>query len=174
MALRSDTPARTQAAAGKERVVATPHLKNYIDGRWVDGVAGDAFEDLDPATGEVIATATKSTVADVDKAVEAAHRAADMWRLFPAPKRGEILFKAGELMLRRKDESAIARRVGELDPVWHRDPYRIVGDRPAVVRQLQAYIAAGVQGLIVQMPAPFDLKTLEQLAADVRLDLRMD
>src|SRR5438105_15286168 len=84
--------------------MATTHLKNYIDGRWVDSASGDAFDDLDPATGEIIATATKSTVADIDKAVEAAHRAADAWRLFPAPKRGGILYPAGEIMPRRQDE----------------------------------------------------------------------
>ena len=86
--------------------MATPHLQNYIDGRWVDSVSGQGFEDLDPATGEVIATATKSVTADIDKAVDAAKRAADSWRLYPAPRRGEILYRAAEIMLRRKDELA--------------------------------------------------------------------
>ena len=96
--------------------MATPHLKNFIDGRWLDSVSGDAFEDLDPATGEVLATATKSTVADIDKAVEAAKRAADAWRLYPAPKRGEILYRAGEIMLQRKDELAreMTREMGKV------------------------------------------------------------
>ena len=96
--------------------MATPHLKNFIDGRWVDSVSGDAFEDLDPATGEVIATATKSTMADIDKAVEAAKRAADQWRLFPAPKRGEMLYRAGEIMLKRKDGLAreMTREMGKV------------------------------------------------------------
>ena len=94
----------------------TAHLKNYIDGRWVDSVSGQAFEDLDPANGEVIATATRSTTADVDKAVEAAHRAADAWRLYPAPKRGEILYRAGEIMLKRKDDLAreMTREMGKV------------------------------------------------------------
>src|SRR5437868_12563968 len=98
--------------------MATTHLRNYIDGRWVESVSGKAFDDLDPATGEVIATATESTTADVDKAIEAAHRAADMWRLFPAPKRGEILYRAGEIMLRRKDELAreMTREMGKVLP----------------------------------------------------------
>ena len=37
--------------------MATPHLKNFIDGRWVESSSGESFDDLDPATGEVIATA---------------------------------------------------------------------------------------------------------------------
>jgi aldehyde dehydrogenase (NAD+) len=96
--------------------MATPHLKNYIDGRWVDSVSGDAFEDADPATGEILATATKSTLADIDKAVEAAKRAADAWRLYPAPKRGEILYRAGQIMLERKDELAreMTREMGKV------------------------------------------------------------
>jgi acyl-CoA reductase-like NAD-dependent aldehyde dehydrogenase len=96
--------------------MATPHLKNFIDGRWVDSVSGDAFEDIDPATGEVIATATKSTVADIDRAVEAAKRAADSWRLYPAPRRGEILYRAGEIMLKRKDDLArdMTREMGKV------------------------------------------------------------
>ncbi len=94
----------------------TTHLKNYIDGRWADSVSGQAFEDIDPANGEVIATATRSTTADVDRAVEAAHRAADAWRLYPAPKRGEILYRAGEIMLKRKDDLAreMTREMGKV------------------------------------------------------------
>src|SRR5688500_15560379 len=86
--------------------MATTHLKHFIDGRWVDSSSGGSFEDTDPANGDVIATATKSTTADVDKAVEAAERAADGWRLYPAPKRGEILYRAAEIMLGRKDDLA--------------------------------------------------------------------
>src|SRR2546423_15442005 len=96
--------------------MATPHLQNYIDGRWTDSASGEAFEDLDPATGQIIATATRSTKADVDRAVDAARRASDAWRLFPAPKRGEILYKAGELMLGRKGQLAreVASEMGQV------------------------------------------------------------
>jgi len=96
--------------------MATPHLQNYIDGRWTDAASGEAFEDLDPATGEVIATAAKSAKGDVDRAVDAARRAANAWRLHPAPKRGEILYRAGEIMLRRKDDLArdMTREMGKV------------------------------------------------------------
>src|SRR6195256_669851 len=96
--------------------MVTTHLKNYIDGRWVDAASGGTFESTDPANGTVIATATKSTTTDVDKAVEAAKRAYDAWRLFPAPKRGEILYRAGEIMLTRKDDLAreMTREMGKV------------------------------------------------------------
>ncbi len=86
--------------------MATPHLRNYIDGTWVEGTSGQAFEDLDPANGELIATVTKSTAADVDVAVFAARRALEGWKKLPAPRRGEILYRAAETLLRRKEELA--------------------------------------------------------------------
>ena len=92
------------------------HLQNYIDGRWLDSASGETFEDTDPANGDRIATATRSTTADIDRAVEAAQRAFHPWRLMPAPKRGEILYRAGEIMLARKDELAreMTREMGKV------------------------------------------------------------
>src|SRR3989440_12691079 len=96
--------------------MATPTPQNYIDGRWVDATERGTFENINPATGELIANVTKSTVADVDRAVDAARRALDGWRLYPAPKRGEILYRAGEIMLTRKDDLAreMTREMGKV------------------------------------------------------------
>ncbi len=96
----------------------TLQLRNYIDGRWVDSSTGETFDNIDPATGELIASVAKSSTADVDRAIEAARRALDGWRLFPAPKRGEILYRAGEIMLRRKDDLAreMTREMGKVLP----------------------------------------------------------
>ena len=105
-----------RAPRGDTSDVAITHLRNYIDGKWVDGSSGESFENLDPANGEIIATVTKSTTADVDAAVDAARRALDAWRKFPAPKRGEILYRAAEIMLRRKEELAreMTREMGKV------------------------------------------------------------
>ena len=91
-------------------------LRNHIGGSWVDALSGETSPDTDPATGELLATAARSGVADVVRAVEAARSAADAWRLLPAPKRGEILFRAGELMLRRKEDlaRAMTREMGKV------------------------------------------------------------
>src|SRR5439155_600258 len=97
-------------------MASTLQLRNFIDGRWVDASTGSTFENIDPATGELIANVAKSSTADVDRAIEAARRSLDTWRLYPAPKRGEILYRAGEIALRRKDELAreMTREMGKV------------------------------------------------------------
>jgi len=84
-------------------------IRNFIAGTWCDAVEGGRFVSLNPAdTREVIAEAPRSGRTDVDRAVAAASVAAQPWRLLPAPRRGEILFRAGELLRRHK------QRLGEL------------------------------------------------------------
>lgn len=80
--------------------------KNYIGGKWVESSTGETFESRNPATGEVLGRVTKSGPADVEKAVAAARESFDRWRKVPAPRRGEILFRAGEIMRNRKEELA--------------------------------------------------------------------
>src|SRR6185437_7419229 len=79
---------------------------NYIDGSWIPSSSGKSFSSINPATGDVIGEVTQSTPADVDAACNAAAGAYGSWRLTPAPRRGEILFRAGEIMVRRKEDLA--------------------------------------------------------------------
>src|SRR5437899_12314490 len=97
-------------------MASTLQLRNFIDDRWVDASTGSTFEDVAPATRELSASVAKSSTADVDRAIEAARRSLDTWRLYPAPKRGEILYRAGEIALRRKDELAreMTREMGKV------------------------------------------------------------
>jgi aldehyde dehydrogenase (NAD+) len=80
--------------------------RNFIDGKWVDSESGQTYERKNPATGALVATYVKSSAADVQTAVDAAKRAFQMWRLFPAPKRGEILYRVGQIMLDKKEQFA--------------------------------------------------------------------
>ncbi len=81
-------------------------LKNFIGGRWVEPSTGRYVEKHNPATGELLARVPASGAPDVDAAVASAHRAYAEWRLVPAPKRGEILFRAGRLLEERKEDLA--------------------------------------------------------------------
>ena len=82
-------------------------FQNYIDGRWVDAVSGRTFENRNPANwDEVVGTFPLSGKTEVDQAVKAARRAFESWRLIPAPKRGDIMKKAGDILTARKEEIA--------------------------------------------------------------------
>ncbi len=80
---------------------------NFIGGRWQPARAGRTFQNVNPATGEAIGQFPQSGREDVAEAVEAARAAFQRWRLTPAPKRAEILFRVGQRIAERKE--ALAR-----------------------------------------------------------------
>src|SRR5881398_2973869 len=91
--------------------------KNFIDGEWVESATGETFENRNPAdTRDLVGIFQKSGKADVDAAVEAARRAFAQWRLVPAPRRAEIVFRAAEMLLERKEEYArdMTREMGKV------------------------------------------------------------
>ncbi len=81
-------------------------FQNLIGGRWQDAQSGATFPNHNPATGELLGTFPLSGQAEANAAVAAARRAFEKWRLVPAPKRGEILFRTGELLTRYKEDIA--------------------------------------------------------------------
>jgi len=82
-------------------------FKNYIDGNWLPSATGKNFENHNPANrNDLIGLFPASGQADVDNAVGAAKKAFASWRLVPAPKRGEMLSRVGELLKKYKEELA--------------------------------------------------------------------
>jgi len=80
--------------------------QNWIGGRWVPARSGSTRENIDPASGELLGIFPRSGTEDVNDAVNAAQQALAAWRATPAPRRGEILFRAGEILVQRKEEFA--------------------------------------------------------------------
>ena len=74
------------------------------------------MESVNPATGEVLGLVPQSGPQDVDAAVRAAAAAFPAWRRTPAPRRAEILFRAAERMVARKEELAglMTREMGKV------------------------------------------------------------
>jgi aldehyde dehydrogenase (NAD+) len=79
-------------------------FQNLVGGEWVDAASGETFDSTSPADGEHIGTFPKSGADDVDRAVAAAKEAYESWRLVPAPKRGELLFRFAQLLVEHKGE----------------------------------------------------------------------
>src|SRR5437773_9611541 len=95
----------------------TKKYQNFINGKWTDSRSGETFENRNPANwDELIGTFPKSTKEDVDDAVKAARSAFEKWRLVPAPKRGDIVRKVGDLMVAKKEEIArtMTREMGKV------------------------------------------------------------
>lgn len=63
------------------------HLKNYIDGRFVDAHDQQTIQDVNPANGKVIATVPRSKAADVEAAAAAAKNAQSGWNATPMGER---------------------------------------------------------------------------------------
>jgi acyl-CoA reductase-like NAD-dependent aldehyde dehydrogenase len=90
---------------------------NFIAGRWTPAAGGRTFENRNPANHEdVIGRFAESSPEDVDAAVAAARDAFPRWRDMPAPKRGEILYRAAEILVRHKDAFArdMTREMGKI------------------------------------------------------------
>jgi aldehyde dehydrogenase (NAD+) len=82
-------------------------FKNLVGGKWLTAGSGKTFENRNPANqDDLIGHFPSSGPEDVDAAVGAAKAAFASWRLVPAPKRGEILYRAGELLKKYKEELA--------------------------------------------------------------------
>ena len=94
-------------------------IRNYINGKWVDSKSGETFRSINPANkDEIIGIVSKSGEEDVDEAVKTAREAYEGWRLTPAPRRGEILFRAAEALLKNKEAlgKIVTREMGKILP----------------------------------------------------------
>ncbi len=82
-------------------------FKNFIGGEWVTATTGETFNNVNPAdTRDIVGVFQRSGAEDARRAVEAAKQAQPKWAAIPAPKRGEILFKAANILESRADAVA--------------------------------------------------------------------
>jgi alpha-ketoglutaric semialdehyde dehydrogenase len=91
--------------------------QNFINGQWVDAKSGKTSANRNPANwDDIVGLFPKSGKEDVDEAVKAARAAYEKWRLMPAPARGDILRKIGDLLVKNKEEIAheMTREMGKV------------------------------------------------------------
>jgi aldehyde dehydrogenase (NAD+) len=91
--------------------------RNFIGGEWVESKTGETFENRNPAnTDEVVGIFQKSNADDVNDAIAAAKNAYKKWRLVPAPKRAEILYKVADRLTKEKEDysRSMTREMGKI------------------------------------------------------------
>src|SRR5436305_4909161 len=107
----------TEQVFEKYSLRAPRDYKNYVNGEWVASKSGKTFDDFNPANSDDhIGTFQESNADDVRDAVDVAHRAYQTWRLVPAPKRAEYLYRAAAILQRDKEKIAreMTREMGKV------------------------------------------------------------
>jgi acyl-CoA reductase-like NAD-dependent aldehyde dehydrogenase len=97
--------------------MAAKIYKNLIAGEWIESRSGQTFENLNPANAkDVVGIFPRSGKDDVNSAVSAAKAAFERWRLTPAPRRGEIIFRCAQILQERKEDYArdMTREMGKV------------------------------------------------------------
>ncbi len=97
--------------------MASKLYHNLIGGQWLPSVSGQTLKNVNPADhSDIVGEFPSSNAADVALAVAAAKKAFATWRLVPAPKRAEILFRAAALLAERKEQYAreMTREMGKV------------------------------------------------------------
>jgi len=80
------------------RVALRARYDNFIGGKWVAPVAGQYFDNVSPITGKPVCQIARSQAADIELALDAAHKAKDAWGNTAPAKRAEILNKIADRM----------------------------------------------------------------------------
>ena len=80
--------------------------KNYVDGAWVDGYAGQTLDVRNPATGQLLGSVPKLGTPEVRRAIDAAARALPRWRSLTARHRADTLRRWFDLIMRHQEELA--------------------------------------------------------------------
>src|SRR5256714_380438 len=94
-----------------------PEFKNFIAGEWVAPASGDYFENRNPADwNDVIGRFPRSSVTDLKRAIGSAQRGFGEWSKTPAPIRGQVLLRVGQLLVERKEDiaRAMTREMGKV------------------------------------------------------------
>ncbi len=94
-----------------------PTYRNLVGGQWLPAASGKTIPNLNPADhSDVVGAFPSSHAEDVALAVAAAKKAFATWRLVPAPKRAEVLLRAGILLQQRKEQYAreMTREMGKV------------------------------------------------------------
>lgn len=144
---------------------AQPKSSHFIDGHFVDDAAGDAFEVIHPATGEVIARLNAATPAIVEAAVASARKAQAQWERVRPLERGRVLRRAADLLRVRNDEIARIETLDTGKPIQE----TLVADPASAADALEFLggVVAGFHGEFMDLGGPFGYTRREALGVTV-------
>ena len=132
---------------------AQPKASHFIDGAYVEDAAGDPFDCVYPATGEVIAKLHAATPAVIDQAVAAATRAQKDWATWRPVERGRVLRRAAQIIMDRN------RALSELETLDTGKPLQetLYADATSGAEALEFFggLAASINGETINLGSDF-------------------
>src|SRR5690554_6974101 len=137
---------------------------HYINGAFTDASAGERFDSINPATGQVLASVAQGSEADVDRAVKAARAAAGDWAATPGHKRARYLYALARQLQKHSrlfavldtlDNGKPIRETRDLDvPLAARHFYHHAGWAQLLESEFPGYRPVGVCGQIIPWNFP--------------------
>jgi aldehyde dehydrogenase len=100
-----------------KQIALRSHYENWIGGKWVAPVDGRTFDNVSPINGKVISTHARSTAADIELALDAAHAAKDAWGRTSAAQRAQVLNKIADRMEQRLELLAMVETIDNGKPI---------------------------------------------------------
>jgi aldehyde dehydrogenase (NAD+) len=141
----------TETSSASHDLRETREYRNYINGEWVASKSGKTFENRNPANNDdLVGTFQESNADDLNAAVDAADRAYNAWRLTPAPRRADYIYRVGEILKRDKDKIAreMTREMGKVLQETRGDVQEAID---------MAYLAAGEGRRLYGQTTPSEL-----------------
>jgi aldehyde dehydrogenase len=114
--VKTDTPATALQRVG-QKISIRNRYENFIGGGWVPPAQGRYFENRTPISGEVVCEIARSSAEDIEKALDAAHAAADSWGKMAPAARADVLFKIADRMQAHLTEIATVETIDNGKPI---------------------------------------------------------
>jgi len=144
---------------------STPLQQSYIGGRFVASTSGETFDDINPATGEVICRVEQAGAAEVEQAVAAAQAGFAAWSAMTGAERGRILHRAAQLLRERNRELAKIEVRDTGKPIQEAEAVDVLSGADCI--EYYAGLAASLHGDHYQLKGAFAYTRREPLGVCV-------
>jgi aldehyde dehydrogenase len=101
----------------KSRIAVRSRYDNFIGGKWVAPVDGQYFDNVSPITGKTFCEVARSKAADIELALDAAHKAKNTWGRTSATERALILNRIADRMEKNLDVLALVETIDNGKPI---------------------------------------------------------